>query len=497
VAGLSDRPFPPGDYPVVVVGSGPGGLQTSYSLRRLGVDHAVVSADEKPGGMFQRWPIFQRLLSWSKPDAPFPVDSEEFEWYDHNSLLGDVPEHRGLVAAELDRTWMVPSCPEMQRGLAGFAEKGGVAVRYGCRWESTRQEEDGFVLGTSDGEYRCRAVVFALGVTTPWRSPINGIDQVAHYVDCRRARDYRGKRVFIVGKRNSGFEIADALVPWAKQVVLCSPRSVQTAVLALASVRVRYFQPYEDASWGGGTLVLDAAIDRIEQTGAGWRVLAEGTTRPGGLELEADEVIAATGFSVPLGDLVDLGVATVAQGRIPALTSFWESASVPGVYFAGNATQGSAGLRKHGLGSASGTVSGFRYNARILARHLAETRFAKSAARRPLAHDEIVPFLLHQLAHGPALWNQKAYLARVVTLDPAAGARDEGDLPLQHVVDAGGPDALAATVEMDAQGAIYPVVYARRGGRIDRELILDPHPLHAFDGPEYRRALDEELGRFR
>ena len=31
------RPFPPGAYPVVVIGSGPGGLQISYSLRRLGI----------------------------------------------------------------------------------------------------------------------------------------------------------------------------------------------------------------------------------------------------------------------------------------------------------------------------------------------------------------------------------------------------------------------------------------------------------------------------
>ena len=41
VAGLEARPFPPGDYPVVVVGCGPGGLQTSYCLSRLGVEHAV------------------------------------------------------------------------------------------------------------------------------------------------------------------------------------------------------------------------------------------------------------------------------------------------------------------------------------------------------------------------------------------------------------------------------------------------------------------------
>jgi len=63
------KPFPPGDYDVVVVGSGPGGLQTSYDLRRLGVRHAVLSADEAPAGMFQSFPVFERLITWTKQDA--------------------------------------------------------------------------------------------------------------------------------------------------------------------------------------------------------------------------------------------------------------------------------------------------------------------------------------------------------------------------------------------------------------------------------------------
>ena len=52
------RPFPPGAYPVIVIGSGPGGLQVAYELARQGIGHAVLSADEGPGGMFRRWPFF-------------------------------------------------------------------------------------------------------------------------------------------------------------------------------------------------------------------------------------------------------------------------------------------------------------------------------------------------------------------------------------------------------------------------------------------------------
>jgi thioredoxin reductase len=80
VAGLEldpDKPFPPGDYPVVVVGSGPGGLQASYALGRLGIEHALLSQDDVPGGMFRRWPVFGRLLSWTKPDAPYPRTARE------------------------------------------------------------------------------------------------------------------------------------------------------------------------------------------------------------------------------------------------------------------------------------------------------------------------------------------------------------------------------------------------------------------------------------
>jgi hypothetical protein len=75
----------------------------------------------------------------------------------------------------------------------------------------------------------------------------------------------------------------------------------------------------------------------------------------------------------------------------------------------------------------------------------------------------------------------------VVELDGAP--RQGGIQPLSHFVDADGPDALAATIETNAAGEIYPVVYVRRGGRIE-ERVFDPDPLHAYDGPGYRAELE-------
>ncbi len=483
------RPFPPGDYPVVVVGSGPGGLQTSYFLSRRDVEHAVISADDAPGGMFRALPIFGRLLSWTKPDAPAERGTREYEWYDHNSLSGEEPAHRATVVDFLDRSYAVPARSQMEEGLAAFAERAGVRVRYGCRWESTRREDDGsLTLVTSDGEYRCRVAVFALGVTDPWKGAIPGIEDVPHYVESRPGHEYRGKRVLVIGKRNSGFELADGLLPWARRVVLVSPRPVQTAVLAFSSVRVRYMQPLEDAALGGGTLALDAAVERIERTAAGVRAVAHGTTRPGEIVLEADEAIAATGFRTPLRDLEALGCATVAQGRIPALTPWWESATSSGIYFAGNATQGAAGLRKHGVAASSAAVHGFRYNAEVLARRIAERHFGLVERPRPV--DDVVAFLAGELARAPELWAQKAYLARVVHLD--AGAHDAGIRPLTAFLDEPGPDAVAATVETNAAADIYPVLYVRRRGDV-REHVLDADAANAFDSAGYRRAIEAVL----
>jgi hypothetical protein len=158
-------------------------------------------------------------------------------------------------------------------------------------------------------------------------------------------------------------------------------------------------------------------------------------------------------------------------------------------------TQASPGLRKHGATSTSASVNGFRYNARVLAQHIAEKHFGLRPERLPLDVDEVVPYLLRELAHAPELWTQKGYLARVVGVDAADGFRDEGIVPLADFVDREGGDACAVAVEYDADGTITPVVYVRRGGRL-MEHSLPPHPLHTFGTDEHRRQLAACLAPF-
>ncbi|HET9782989.1 MAG TPA: NAD(P)-binding domain-containing protein [Candidatus Dormibacteraeota bacterium] len=495
---LTDRPFPPGRYPLVIVGSGPGALQLSYSLRAFGVEHAVLSQDDAPGGMFRRWPIFQRMLSWTKPYAEYRPGTREYERYDWNSLLGEDEESRSIMPRVMDGTSYFPSRPEMERGLVQFAGATRLQIRFGCRWDSTRVEGDEFVLSTSDGEYRSKLAVFAVGIAEPWRPQVLEVEGVQQYGELHHSDPdyYAGRRVFIVGKQNSGFEIATGLLPWARQIVLASPGRTKLSVdtRTLVGVRARYVQPYEDWALAGGVVILEASIDKVERRGDGYVVETKSSADGSSMTFEVEDVIAATGFVSPLQDLPQLGVTTFGQSRLPVQTPYWESASVPGIYFAGTIMQAAQGLRKHGIPSNSGAVQGYRYNARVLARHLAESRFGLTVERPTMQAAAVVPLLLAEASRGPELWHQRSYLARVVSFDPDRGITDEGIVPLAYFLDTPGGDAVAITLEANGKDDPYPAVYVRAQGAIS-EHLLAPHPLLAYDGAEYQRELGATLAK--
>ena len=478
----------------MVVGSGPGGLQLSYALMHLGVPHAVISADPAPGGMFRRWPFFQRLLSWTKPFAPVERGTRFYERYDWNSLIPDDDQHRAIQPRLMDGSSYFPSRSEMEQNIATFARDTGIRVRYDCRWTGTVRDGEGFRLHTTAGEYRARVLVFAFGLAEPWKPDIPGIEHVPHYAETRAPETYAGKRVFIIGKETSAFELANGFLPWARQIVLASPRPTQLSVVtnSLVGVRARYVQPYEDNILGGGVVIMNASIDEVSRAGEVFRVRTTRSDGGGSLVFEAEDVIATTGFQPPLGDLPQLGVVSSGREKIPSQTPMFESISVPHVYFAGTATRGAPGLKKNGIPSSSGAVHGHRYNARILARHIARTYFGIDPARPTLKRDEVLGYLLSELSRAPELWHQKSYLARTLLWDGTRGIVDDGIVPLQLFVDAAGDDGVAVAIEANPKAEIYPAVYVRMNNVVT-EHLLPTNPLLDFETAEHRAQLTAVL----
>jgi hypothetical protein len=72
--------------------------------------------------------------------------------------------------------------------------------------------------------------------------------------------------------------------------------------------------------------------------------------------------------------------------------------------------------------------------------------------------------------------------------DEKRGVLDDGIQPLQHFLDAGPADAVAATLEENPAGDIYPVLYTRRAG-VSTEHDLAPNPLHDFRTREHEAAV--------
>ena len=283
----------------------------------------------------------------------------------------------------MDGTSSFPSRPEMERNLATFVERTGLPIRFDTPWESTSRDGERFVLHTPDGDYRCQVAIFAVGVAQPFTPDTPGFELAAHYVDTRPAETYAGKRLFIVGKENSGFELATGLLQWAQRIVLASPRPAKLSINShsLAGVRARYVLPVEDEILGGGVFILNASIARIERMGDTLRVHCIRSETSTEIAVDADEVIAATGFTCPLQDLQHLGVEVFGRSQLPAMTNYWESATAPGIYFAGTIGQGVSGMKKYGYPANSGAVHGARYNARTMVQHVAQKHFGVELPR--------------------------------------------------------------------------------------------------------------------
>ena len=334
-----------------------------------------------------------------------------------------------------------------RRASPAFADQAGIAVRYDCRWERTRRDDgpDGtvFTLETTDGEYRCRNLVLAVGIAEPWSPSTPGIEHARHYAQTRDADVVRGQAAV-----------------HHRQAELRVRARVGAVVLGVEDHRRRRRRPprprsrpsrwsasgpatcsrSRTTSWASGCRSSTPRSTAIEPVGDGFRVNLKRTDNGEAMSVEADEVIAATGFTCPLQDLADLGVTTFGQAKLPSVTPMWESRDAcPG----SSSPARSARRRRASRSTASrptpapsrGTGTTGWSSPGTSRRRGSASRWTGRRSRPPTCW----PYLLREATCAPELWHQKAYLGRVLSVSADDGIRDEGILPVVHALDGDDP----------------------------------------------------------
>lgn len=285
----------------VVIGAGQAGLSVSYHLKRLGLDHVVLDADERPGGAWQhRW----ESLTMDDvhgvadlPDGPAPGRGDERA----NVVIPAWFE-------EYERTHELP-------------------VVRPVRVDRVESAGDLLVVHAGTRSWTTRTVVNATGTwSRPFVPRYPGQDsfrgEQLHTVDYPGPEHFRGKRVLVVGGGASAVQFLGELRPVTDTVWVTRREPVWRdhieefdgrAAIALVEERVREgrlpgsvvsvtgigLRPQEQEAARLGAYERRPMFETIEPDGVRW---ADGSFEP------VDVILWATGFRPAVGHLAPLGL---------------------------------------------------------------------------------------------------------------------------------------------------------------------------------------------
>ncbi|MEM9185345.1 MAG: NAD(P)-binding domain-containing protein [Planctomycetota bacterium] len=415
----------------LIIGAGPAGLQLAYFLERAGHDYLVLDAADRAGSYFDQFPRHDKLLSINKVHTGY-TDREPQLRYDWNSLLCDDPE----LAFTRYTSEYFPSARLLAKYFRDFAQRYALRVQYNTRVaaidaggpqasgaEPPETQRPNFLVTAADGaRFACRVLVAATGLAKPFVPNIPGIEHAENYWDCSiDPEDFKGQRVLILGKGNSAFETANHLTAVTRVTHLCSPNPIRMAWKThffghLRAVNNDFLDTY---ILKGQNSVLDADIQRIEQVDGEFRVdLTFAHAKGQRAQLAYDRVIACTGFRWdPAYFGGGVSPETTPCGRLPQMTSAWESTNTPHLYYAGTITQ-TRDLHK----TMSSVLHGFRFNVKSLASILAE-RYESApwpTQRLPLTAEALADKVIERVSTSAALMHQPGFLCDVLTVNAAS-----------------------------------------------------------------------------
>jgi putative flavoprotein involved in K+ transport len=249
--------------PVIVVGAGPAGLALSHELQRAGVDHVVLERGRVGQSWRNRWDSFCLVTP---------------NWYlqlPGGAYTGDDPDgfmSRDEIVAHLER----------------YAHDFGAPILDQTDVTALRSDAGGgFVLDTSEGQMRGRAVVLATGAfQRPHRPPDAGLPPDVLVIDSAgytRPDALPAGGVLVVGSGQTGCQIADELHRSGRDVTLACGK---------AGWAPRRVEGRDIVSWLIETPFLDQGVDELPSPLARLAANFQTSGRDGGRDLHYRTLLA-------------------------------------------------------------------------------------------------------------------------------------------------------------------------------------------------------------
>ncbi len=401
------------DY--LVIGAGPAGLQVGYYLEKSNRSYIILEKSAKAGSFFAQYPRHRRLISINKLYTGHDDPEINLRW-DWNSLLCDDPEFRMTKYSED----YLPNADRLVEYLNDYADKYELKISYNNGATHVEKVNGVFNVTSETGEkYIAKRVIVAAGMTKTFLPEIEGIALCDNYKDCSvDLKDYRNKRVLIIGKGNSGFEIADPLIAVTSLLHIVSPSPIRMAwdthfVGHLRAVNNNLLDTYQLKSQNA---IIDAQISKIEKKGEKLDVEFYYSHADGEIETRAyDKIILAAGFQFDTSIFADdIKPELAIKDRVPNQTEEWESTNVPGLYFAGTLTQ-----QRDYKKTTSAFIHGFRYNIECLHKILEQKYFGNKIPNVVLENtkEAFTKALMNRINIASSLWQQFGFLCDVIEID--------------------------------------------------------------------------------
>ena len=189
-----------GTTTVVVVGAGHAGLAMSHGLGRRGIDHVLLERGQVAEAWEHRWDSLRLLTPNWQTRLP------------GKAYAGDDPD--GFMT----RT-------EVAAFIRDYARQIGAPVHAGVTVEAVVAKDSGYLVRTSQGDWRCRAVVMANGAFGRPALPalagalpagVTSLTAAAY----RHPGQLAAGGVLVVGASATGVQLADEIARSGRRVLL-------------------------------------------------------------------------------------------------------------------------------------------------------------------------------------------------------------------------------------------------------------------------------------